>query len=321
MKSSLILKINELTLKNIPYLFMIDYDQQNFVCEPLDLLNNHDLLFDFNGKKNYEKQHLPKKIQVQKFPIGYKDYKRKFDLVQENIKYGNSFLVNLTCPTKILLNVDLDEVFYQSRAKYKLYYKNSMVFFSPETFITIEAGEISSHPMKGTIDAAIPGAREIILNDKKEQAEHATIVDLIRNDISMVARNVHVKRYRYIEEIKTNHKVLYQVSSEIRGKLEKGWKQNFGDILFSLLPAGSISGAPKSKTLQVIVMAEGYKRGFYTGIAGIYDGNKIDTCVIIRYIEKQGNDYFYKSGGGITCFSKPLDEYNELIDKVYVPVY
>ena len=111
----------------------------------------------------------------------------------------------------------------------------------------IENGFIYSYPMKGTIDASLPDARERILADRKEEAEHATIVDLIRNDLSQVASEVTVSRYRYIDELQTNRGRLLQVSSEIRGKLPENWKASLGDILFRLLPAGSITGAPKKK--------------------------------------------------------------------------
>ena len=175
--------------------------------------------------------------------------------------------------------------------------------------------------MKGTIDAGIPNAEELILNDIKERAEHATIVDLIRNDLSIVAENVEVKRYRYVEKLKTNQKDLLQVSSEISGQLPENFHDKLGEIIFSLLPAGSISGAPKSKTLDIIEQAEGYDRGFYTGICGWFDGENLDSAVMIRFIEQQGDQLVFKSGGGITSKSEVEKEYQELIQKVYVPLY
>jgi len=94
-----------------------------------------------------------------------------------------------------------------------------------------------------------------------------------------------------------------------------------GDILFSLLPAGSISGAPKAKTLEIINQAEGYNRGFYTGICGWFDGENFDSAVMIRFIEQNGENLIFKSGGGITAQSELTKEYEELIQKVYVPIY
>jgi para-aminobenzoate synthetase component 1 len=173
--------------------------------------------------------------------------------------------------------------------------------------------------MKGTIDASFPNAEHVILSDPKEAAEHATIVDLIRNDISMVADKVWVERYRYIEPIETNQKKLLQVSSEIAGILPDEFDCEFGDLLLKLLPAGSISGAPKPSTLKIIKDAEGYERGYYTGIMGYFDGENFESAVMIRYIENQNGKLVFKSGGGITAQSDAHSEYQELIDKVYLP--
>jgi para-aminobenzoate synthetase component 1 len=174
--------------------------------------------------------------------------------------------------------------------------------------------------MKGTIDASIPGAADIILRNKKEEAEHITIVDLIRNDLSMVSSNVRVERFRYLDEIRTNHKTLLQVSSEIVGDLPEDYHSRLGDILVTLLPAGSVSGAPKKKTLEIIADAEQEKRGYYTGVVGYFDGENLDSGVMIRFIEQAGKKMYYRSGGGITTQSDAEIEYQEVMDKVYVPV-
>ena len=174
--------------------------------------------------------------------------------------------------------------------------------------------------MKGSIDASLPDAEKQIINDSKESAEHATIVDLIRNDLSRVAIQVKVDRYRYIDKINTNQGSLLQVSSQVSGILPKDYHNNLGEIIFNLLPAGSISGAPKSKTLDIINEAENYNRGFYTGIFGIFDGKNLDSSVMIRFIESNNNKMIFKSGGGITVNSNMEHEYNEMIQKVYLPI-
>ena len=102
------------------------------------------------------------------------------------------------------------------------------------------------------------------------------------------------------------------------GELDANYCENIGEIIFDLLPAGSISGAPKQKTIQIIAAAEKEDRGYYTGIAGYYDGQNLDSTVLIRYLQ---NDSFYRSGGGITCNSEAQNEYQEMIDKVYVPLF
>lgn len=185
----------------------------------------------------------------------------------------------------------------------------------------IQDGKIRSFPMKGTIEADLPNAADIILADKKEHAEHCTIVDLIRNDLNLVAESVKVERFKYIEQITTRQKNLLQVSSEISGVLPPNYAENIGDILMKLLPAGSISGAPKKKTVEIIQAAEGQERGYYTGVMGYFDGENFDSGVMIRYLEKRDNQLFYRSGGGITSFSDCEKEYQELLDKIYVPIY
>ena len=174
--------------------------------------------------------------------------------------------------------------------------------------------------MKGTIDARIPNAAYTLKNDRKELAEHATIVDLIRNDLSMVAEKVGVTRFCYLDRIRSNNADLLQMSSEITGRLPANYLEHLGDIFARLIPAGSICGAPKRKTLEIINNAENYDRGYYTGIFGIFDGAAVDSCVLIRYLEKQNGQLIYKSGGGITHLSTCEKEYQELIKKIYVPV-
>jgi para-aminobenzoate synthetase component 1 len=207
-----------------------------------------------------------------------------------------------------------------SHARYKLWLEDEFICFSPEPFIRISKGKISTYPMKGTIAGNLPNAEEMILSDKKETAEHHTVIDLLRNDMSMVAKNVAVERYRYIDKIKTHEGEILQVSSAISGQLDKDWNRKIGDILFSMLPAGSVTGAPKIKTVEIIRQVEKMDRGYYTGICGIFDGESIDSSVMIRFIESRNGQMFYRSGGGITFLSNAQNEYDELISKVYVPV-
>jgi para-aminobenzoate synthetase component 1 len=136
-----------------------------------------------------------------------------------------------------------------------------------------------------------------------------------------VATNVKVEQFRYINIIKTHDKTLLQVSSKITGQLPDDYREHLGEILSKLLPAGSICGAPKRKTLEIINQSEIYDRGYYTGVFGIFDGKDLQSAVMIRFIEKCGENFIFKSGGGITFLSEPSNEYQELIDKVYVPIY
>lgn len=278
------------------------------------------VFYSLPGYRDQPSQQVPHKLTLEKIPVSYQNYRQKIDQVMSEIHQGNSFLVNLTQPSKIRCNQSLKELYYRSQAKYKLLIDNHFVVFSPETFIRITDQTIRTFPMKGTIDAAIPEAESKILSDPKEAAEHYTIVDLMRSDLSRVASQVHVKKFRFIDRIATHEKEILQVSSEIAGTLPENYRQHLGNLLFELLPAGSITGAPKPKTVEIIEKTEGYNRGYYTGIFGIFDGKNLDSAVMIRFIEKTPEGLIFKSGGGITHQSQPESEYQELIDKVYVPL-
>jgi para-aminobenzoate synthetase component I len=315
-------QLNQWGKHKVPFLFYVDFELQQPVALPLDQINSHYISFDINGVSNVQRlESLPDtSTSFYKTVIPFAEYEHKFNVVMNHLSYGDSFLTNLTVKTKIDTNLSLKDLFARSTAKYKLLVNDQFLVFSPETFIQIHNGNIYSYPMKGTIDASILNAAEIILNDQKEKAEHITIVDLIRNDLSLVATNVHVSRFRYIDELKTNAKNLLQVSSEITGTLPDDYRERLGDILVALLPAGSVSGAPKQKTLKIIADAEGENRGYYTGVMGYFDGEIFDSGVMIRFIEQKNNTLYYRSGGGITTQSNVNTEYQEVIDKVYVPL-
>lgn len=316
------MKMDELSLQNVPYFFIIDFLAQNVEIYKENEIDKSGLLIDFqcfsNAKTSLE---INKKVEWKSYPEPLENFKIGFDEVQKNIRLGNSYLVNYTRKTLIETNLSLEEIFYHSSAKYKVLYKDFFVFFSPETFVKIIDGKILTYPMKGTIDATLENAEETLKNDKKEKAEHYTVVDLLRNDLSMVANEVKVDKFQHIDFIKTRQKNLYAMSSEISGSLKPEFAGKIGSIMQKLLPAGSILGAPKPKTLEIILKAEGYDRGFYTGVCGWFDGKDLDSCVMIRFIEKEGGNLYFKSGGGITHMSRLEDEYQEMKNKIYVPIH
>jgi para-aminobenzoate synthetase component 1 len=300
-------------------------------------------IFDFNLTKTFifKKNKLPKGIKISldnnlsnkqnsSIMLDYKaqnfiNYKEKFYRVINEIKNGNTYLLNLTSKTKILNNLSLHDIYNSSNARFKIlfddnqFYDKSFVSFSPERFIKIEDNKIFTYPMKGTIDSNIKNAKEIILDDKKELAEHVMVVDLLRNDLGIIANSVNVDKFRYIDLVHTNKNSLYQISSQISAKLENSWQDRVGDILVSILPAGSITGTPKKKTVEIIEDIEDYDREFFTGVFGYFDGNSLDSAVMIRFIEKDLNgNLFYKSGGGITIDSDVNKEYQEMLDKIYL---
>lgn len=311
----LITTLNSYGSKKEPCFFVISFDLKHWdVCSidnlPEDIkyqldsnitssTNNHEILFT---------------------PVSKEIYKSKFDSVMWNIQEGNSYLLNLTQSSTIDQNIDLESVYNKANSKYKIYYKDQFVSFSPETFIKIEDSIISTFPMKGTIDASILNAKEKILADSKEIAEHTMVVDLLRNDLNIVSKDVKVDKFRYTDTINAGDKELIQVSSKISGNLDANWNENLGNIITSLLPAGSITGTPKNKTVELINEIEDYDRGYFTGICGVFDGHSVDSFVLIRFMQKcEDGSIVYKSGGGITSDSDMDSEYKEMCDKVYIP--
>lgn len=313
-------RMNELGSRAEPFLFIIDFDlMKPLVYTPEEAIEKG-ILYQIHELMNFQpERHSKSRFTFVKTPVLPGVYRKSFDRVMSHITAGNSYLVNLTFPTEIETDLTLREIFLRSHARYKLFVPDAFVVFSPEIFVRINDGLISSFPMKGTIDASLPDAESALLGNPKELAEHYTIVDLIRNDLNLVARNVCVEKFRYVEEITTNFSRLLQVSSKITGILPHDYPSHIGEIMYRMLPAGSVTGAPKKKTLEIIREVEKYARGYYTGVMGYFDGLSLDSGVMIRFIENTQEGVMFKSGGGITFQSNAKDEYREMIDKVYVP--
>ena len=311
-------KINSLGQSRTPFLFIISYDKTKIFAKSLQDLDK-DIFYKLEEWRNYPVKKRKKAFTFSKIPIDFPTYRNAMEQVLEEIRSGNTYLLNLTFKTPVKSNFTLEEIFTYARAKFKLYYKGEFICFSPERFVDIKGNTIATYPMKGTIDANLPNAKESILNNEKEMAEHVMIVDLMRNDLGIIGSNVKVEKFRYVDKIKAGKKELLQVSSKITAKLQTNWRDTIGILLDQLTPAGSITGTPKKSTVNIINRVENYNRGFYTGVFGVFDGESLRSGVMIRFIEKKNNELLYKSGGGITIDSDAKNEYEELIDKIYLP--
>lgn len=305
-----------------PFLFILDFELHHAIVLPADKIVSTGLKYRFPSMPLSEKPAEPDApdILLQKSPVSFREYKEGFEKAMQAIQAGDTYLLNLCYTTPVKGIQSLEEVYQRANAPYKLLFPQKFVVFSPEQFISIADGVIRTFPMKGTIDASIPYAAELLLADLKEQEEHATVVDLLRNDLSIVANQVTVERYRYITEIRTSGKNLLQCSSAISGRLAADYHSHLGDIFQALLPAGSVTGAPKKRTVEWIKSIEPEPRGYYTGVFGWFDGLNVDSAVMIRMIEQRADGFFYRSGGGITYQSEARQEYQEMVDKVYIPI-
>ncbi len=315
-------QMNELGRLRVPFVWGVDFDcKRGFIT---DRPETPDIGIRWQvrgrGDKAGVQRTLPRKAQMRTMAQpAPEEYSVMFNTVMDGLRRGDSFLTNLTAATRVECNCSLEDIFLSAAAPYKLLIADDFVCFSPEPFVKISGRLISTYPMKGTADASAENAESILLNDYKELCEHHTITDLMRNDLNSVAENVAVRRFRYVERISTVRGEILQTSSEITGRVPAGKEFDFGDIILPLLPAGSITGAPKEATVGLIRKAETVRRGWYTGVFGFFDGDTMDTAVMIRCIQRgdDGQLYFH-SGGGITVNSVCEDEYSELITKIYL---
>jgi len=306
--------------RRCPFLFVIDYELRRFRAWPLDDVPSG-VRFQVRGISNVSGAPSDPIRILQRHPVAFDRYWQAFQQAQYHLQRGDTYLLNLTFPTEIVTTGGLRQIFDGAFAPYKLWMSGEMVVFSPECFIRITDNVIRTFPMKGTADASDPGSRAALLANAKEEWEHATVVDLLRNDLSMVAMHVRLRRYRYISEVRSAEGRLWQVSSEIEGILPSHWHNHVGELLIRLLPAGSISGAPKARTVEIIRRLEGQPRKWFTGIFGVYDGQGLDSAVMIRFVERCSDGrLWFRSGGGITAWSDVRLEYEEMIRKVYLPV-
>ena len=285
-------------------LFIISYDLREGAVFPLDALPDF-IEYGFDAPAQGDL------IPLKPSPLPFETYRAKFDALQTQIDQGNSYLANLTAPTPLKNSESLESLYRAARAPFKLLWKERFACFSPEPFVTIEENTIRAFPMKGTAQ----GDPQALINSPKELGEHTMVVDLLRNDLAQAAKNVRVEKWRYLQKAGD----LWQTSSQIAGDLPSGWQNRLGGLLKTLLPAGSISGAPKKKTVEILNAIEGYERGFFTGVFGVFDGKNLQSAVMIRFIEQTPAGLVFKSGGGITYESDAKSEYHELIAKVRLP--
>lgn len=188
---------------------------------------------------------------------------------------------------------------------------------SPETLVKLENGILHTFPLAGTRprgkDAIEDKALEVeLLADEKERAEHNMLVDLGRNDIGKISNfgSVEVEKYMTIER----YSHVMHIGSTVRGELSKNRHEI--DAVDAILPAGTLSGAPKIRACEIINELENNKRGIYGGAIGYVDftGN-LDTCIAIRIAFKKNGKVFVRSGAGIVADSVPENEYQECINK------
>ena len=188
---------------------------------------------------------------------------------------------------------------------------------SPETLVKLEDGVLHTFPLAGTKPRGKTQEEDeelerILLSDEKERAEHNMLVDLGRNDLGKISRFGSVKVEKYMSIERYSH--VMHIGSTVAGKIRED-KCSL-DAVDAVLPAGTLSGAPKIRAMEIINELENNKRGIYGGAIGYIDftGN-LDTCIAIRIAYKKNGKVFVRSGAGIVADSVPVSEYNECLNK------
>jgi anthranilate synthase component 1 len=188
----------------------------------------------------------------------------------------------------------------------------ALVGSSPETLVKLESGRASLNPIAGTTDPG-PGDAERLLASEKDRAEHVMLVDLGRNDLSRVCAPGTVRVERFMEAERYSH--VTHLVSEVTGDLREGLSAF--DLLRACFPAGTVSGAPKVRAMQLISELEGYRRGPYAGAVGYALPNgDLDTCIAIRTILLRDGVAFLQAGAGIVADSDPRAEHEECLRKL-----
>jgi anthranilate synthase component I len=188
----------------------------------------------------------------------------------------------------------------------------ALVGSSPETLVKVENGRASVNPIAGTVPRG-PGDVEKLLASEKDRAEHVMLVDLGRNDLSRVCApgTVHVERF--LEPERFSH--VTHLVSEVVGDLQPGVSQF--DLLRACFPAGTVSGAPKVRAMQIISELEGHRRGVYAGAVGYsLPGGSLDTCIAIRTMVLKDGIAHLQAGAGIVADSVPAMEHDECLKKL-----
>jgi len=252
------------------------------------------------------------------------EYYKNIDKIKEHIRKGNVYQINFTCKYNFDFIGDPFSLYSRLRDKqrvgYAAFIKHAdtyIISLSPELFLRIEGREITARPMKGTIrrgrslseDAKLGRALKA---SEKDRAENIMIVDLIRNDLGRICEIGSVKAPRIFEIEK--YETLFQMTSVVKGCLKRG--VGFYEIFKSAFPSGSVTGAPKLKSMEIIKSLERKPRGVYTGAIGYFSpAGEAVFNVAIRTIMIKGNKGQMGIGSGITWSSRCEDEYNECLLK------
>ena len=275
-----------------------------------------------NGEKEVFK---PLELKTEITPhFSEKQYCEMVEKAKEYIREGDIFQVVLSNPMRAEAEGSLFDTYRVLRTEnpspYMFYFSSDDIELSgasPETLAKLENGKISTFPLAGTRprgkdDEEDKALEAELLKDEKELAEHNMLVDLGRNDIGKVSEIGSVKVEEDLSIERFSH--VMHIGSTVTGKIRAD--KDAVDAVDAILPAGTLSGAPKFRACQIIEELENDKRGVYGGAIGYLDftGN-MDTCIAIRLVYKKNGRICIRSGAGVVADSVPENEFRECINK------
>jgi anthranilate synthase component 1 len=247
------------------------------------------------------------------------DYERSVATAKEHIRAGDAFQIVLSQRAERPTSASAIELYRTLRRVNPSPYlfllelgDLALVGSSPETLVKADGRRASLNPIAGTTEPG-PGDAERLLASEKDRAEHVMLVDLGRNDLSRVCRHGTVCVERFMEPERFSH--VTHLVSEVVGEL----REEVGpfDLLRACFPAGTVSGAPKVRAMQLISELEGYRRGPYAGAVGhVQPNGDLDTCIAIRTIVLHDGVAHLQAGAGIVADSDPQAEHEECLRKL-----
>lgn len=256
-------------------------------------------------------------------------FEKSVEKCKEYINAGDIFQVVLSQRFTVAVDADPFDLYRVLRvlnpSPYMYYLAQgdaAVIGASPEMLVRVENGVVEVRPIAGTTprgktDAEDQARIEALLGDPKERAEHIMLVDLGRNDVGRVSENGSVKVTDMMHIEKYSH--VIHIVSNVEGILKKG--ADVFDALYSCFPAGTLSGAPKIRAMEIIDELETVRRGLYGGALGYIDfGGRMDTCIVIRTIIYHNGKALVQAGAGIVADSVPAREYEETVHKATAPL-
>jgi anthranilate synthase component 1 len=267
----------------------------------------------------FQKHKLPSERSTMRRTPDQATYERGVQRIREYIRAGDAFQVVLSQRAERTTSASALELYRALRRVNPSPYLFllelgglALIGSSPETLVKCEDGRASLNPIAGTTHPG-EGDAERLLASEKDRAEHVMLVDLGRNDLSRVCKPASVKVARFLEPERFSH--VTHLVSEVTGELQEGISAF--DLLRACFPAGTVSGAPKVRAMQIVSELEGYRRGPYAGAVGyVLPGGEMDTCIAIRTIVLADGLARLQAGAGIVADSDPEAEHRECLSKL-----